>query len=103
MPQPTIRSAVQGDSDALAGIYNWYIENTTVSFDEREVTADEMGARMCLDDETCPWLVMEEGGRVVGFAYAALWNLRSAYRYTREVSIYLSPDVGYWQLKLGQV
>ena len=34
-PEPTIRSAVQADGDALASIYNWYIENTTVSFEEK--------------------------------------------------------------------
>ncbi|MGI9250169.1 MAG: GNAT family N-acetyltransferase [Pseudohongiellaceae bacterium] len=87
----TIRPAELADSEAIADIYNWYIENTTISFEEQEVTAKEMESRMCFDDDTQPWLVMEEAGEVIGFASAALWKPRSAYRFSREVSIYLKP------------
>ena len=91
MPKPIIRAATMADSSALAAIYNWYVDNTTISLDEEEISQVEMESRMCLDDETRPWLVMQEGGEVIGYACAALWKPRSAYRFTREVSIYLRP------------
>ena len=95
---PTIRLASFDDSTAIAEIYNWYIENTTITFEEEQVTSGDMAQRIAVTDQTRPWFVLEEanadGGQanLLGFACAMRWKDRSAYRYSRETSIYLLPE-----------
>ena len=88
-----IRPANKDDCQAIAGIYNHYITHTTVTFEEEPVGPDTMAARL---EETAaaslPWLVIEEGGRVVGYAYAGKWKGRCAYRYSVESTVYLEPS-----------
>ncbi len=84
-----IRSATIEDSSQIANIYNWYIENTTISFEETTLSSGDMAQRIVQSDSTCPSYVMIEDGQLIGFAYATRWNIRSAYKYARETSIYL--------------
>jgi len=94
----SIRVATAADADHIAEIYNHYIANTVVTFEEEPVAADEMRRRM---DEvfgaSLPWLVAESGGRVIGYAYATKWKARSAYRFSVETTVYLADGLG----KLG--
>jgi L-amino acid N-acyltransferase YncA len=98
MPGPdraraTIRAATAADAVAIAEIYDHYIANTVITFEEEPVPAAEIAARMeGVRAEALPWLVAEEARRVVGYAYAAKWHKRSAYRFTAEVTVYLAPD-----------
>jgi phosphinothricin acetyltransferase len=48
-----------------------------------------MGARIAAACETHAWVVLEEGGRVAGYAYGAPYNRRAAYRWSCEVSVYV--------------
>ena len=88
-----IRPAAPGDSHAIAAIYNHYIASTTVTFETERVTAADMQARI---EETqsasLPWLVAEEGDRVLGYAYASKWKGRCAYRYSVESTVYLDAE-----------
>jgi phosphinothricin acetyltransferase len=88
-----IRPAKVQDAAALAAIYNHYIVKTIVTFEEASLSAEDMKARL---DEVAaaqlPWLVAEEGGKVLGYAYASKWRTRSAYRYSVESSAYLAPE-----------
>lgn len=85
-----IRQATDGDAQAITDIYNYYIRNTVISFEEEEVTADEMSARMQKNlSSGYSWLVLEVEGVVIGYAYSSKFHQRAAYRYTAEVSIYL--------------
>ena len=106
---PSIRFATLQDSVALAKIYNWYIENSTITFEEELVSAGDMAQRIAVTDNTRPWFVLEVSSadgkehvsEILGYAYAARWKDRSAYRFARETSIYLAPDQsgeGYGQL-----
>ena len=64
-----LRSAVTGDSGAIAAIYNHYVATTAITFEEEPVSALEMGRR--IDDAgsaSLPWLVAERGGKVAGYA-----------------------------------
>ena len=94
----SIRPAILDDSLEIAEIYNWYIKNTTITFEESMVSAGDMAQRIAVSDATRPWLVLqhssqdEPGTQLVGYAYAARWKERSAYRFAREVSIYLVPE-----------
>lgn len=88
-----IRHATNADSEAIARIYNYYISHTIVTFEEQEVTPAEIARRI---DGVCaagfPWLVADLDQRVMGYAYANTWKVRSAFRFTVESSIYLDPQ-----------
>jgi len=87
-----IRPVTPADAQALANIYNPYIRDTTITFEEVPVTAEEMAARIAKVTAEYPWLVWEEGGRVLGYAYSSVWRARAAYRYSTETAIYLATD-----------
>ena len=86
-----IRPVILGDAAAITEIYNYYIENTTVSFEELPVSCSEMENRIRKVTSKFPWLVLEENGVIQGYAYLSTWKERISYRYTAEVSIYLKP------------
>jgi len=91
--QPTIRSAsqVRGDAAACAAIYGEYVRDTVISFETTPPSADEMAARIERMQRTHPWLVAEDDGRVVGFAYGSAHHERAAYRWAADVSVYIEP------------
>ena len=85
-----IRKAELTDSGAICKIYNHYIENTIVTFEEAPVSKPEMTARIsAVLDESFPWLVYCSDQQVLGYAYAGPWKSRSAYNYSVEVTVYL--------------
>lgn len=89
----TIRSAHPADAAAIAAIYNHYVATTTITFEEAEVDPDEMAVRITkVISSKLPWLVLEQEGTIVGYAYASKWKERSAYRFSVESSIYLHRD-----------
>ncbi|MRW83077.1 GNAT family N-acetyltransferase [Pseudoduganella sp. FT26W] len=89
-----IRAATPDDASAIAAIYNHYIATTTISFEERAVTAQEMAQRIGDVTATLPWLVHEAQGRIIGYAYATKWRVRSAYRFSAETSVYVEQGQG---------
>lgn len=89
-----IRPATPDDAAAIVAIYNHYVATTVISFEERPVTPDEMAGRIGDVMASLPWLVYEAGGRVLGYAYATKWRVRSAYRYSAETSVYVAPGEG---------
>jgi len=91
MPNPPLRPCTPADAAALARIYNHYIASTVVTFEEVALTADEMARRVTEVTARYPWLVWEEAGEVVGYAYASPWKSRAAYRHAVESAIYLDP------------
>ena len=84
-----IRPASTADAAQIAAIYNHYIENTVITFEETPVDADEIAARMGDLSTGHPWFVDEIEGEVTGYAYAGEWSKRCAYRNSVETSIYL--------------
>lgn len=84
-----IREAGPGDVQAICDIYNPYVLGTTVTFEEEAVSPGVMAGRLAEVQASYPWLVLEEGGLVLGYAYAGKWKARSAYRHTVESTIYL--------------
>ena len=88
-----IRPAKLSDAGALCDIYNRYITETTITFEEAPITAKEMKSRIKNVMRNYPWLVYEEDGKIAGYTYASKWKERSAYRYSVETGIYI--DSGY--------
>ena len=86
-----IRSAGPGDAHRLCEIYNHYVLHDVATFEEEPVSADEMRQRVDDVQKRFFWLVYEDGGEVVGYAYAGKWKARAAYRHSVELSVYVSP------------
>ena len=87
-----IRTVNLSDVEDIADIYNHYISKTVITFEEDLVSFDDMNKRILnIKSLDLPWLVAEENnGTVLGYAYASPWRERSAYRFTIEVTVYLS-------------
>ena len=86
-----IRNATIDDVAAICNIYNHYVLNTTVTFEEEAVSPIQMVKRIGDVQSKYPWLVYESEGSIIGYAYANAWKPRAAYRHTVEVSVYLDP------------
>jgi len=90
-----IRAATEKDAESIIRIYNHYVLNTTITFEEEAVSLQEMSSRIAeVTSNALPWLVVEEDGEVVGYAYATKWKGRSAYRFSVETTVYLAPGRG---------
>jgi phosphinothricin acetyltransferase len=79
------------DAAACIAIYGPYVERTAVSFEEVAPTAQEFAAHIAATSERYPWLVIEDGGGVIGYAYATQHRARVAYRWAVDVGIYVDP------------
>jgi phosphinothricin acetyltransferase len=96
-PEPafgfTLRDATERDVPDMLAIYNHYVANSTVTFDEDPLTLKELRAKFRhTRQQGYPWLVAESpGGQVLGYAYVSAWKPKAAYRFTVEDSIYLGP------------
>lgn len=86
---PIVRDATDRDAQACAAIYARYVSDTAITFEEEPPSPAEMAQRIATAARTHAWLVLEDEGRVVGYAYGRSFNARAAYRWTCEVSIYL--------------
>ena len=88
-----IRKATLDDADAICNIYNYYIENTAVSFETETVSEIEMKRRMNeVIDAGYLFYVGEIKEKIIGYDYANRWHNRCAYKSTAEVSIYLDKN-----------
>lgn len=87
-----IRPATKDDAESIVGIYNHYVQNTVITFEEEAVSAQEMSGRIAeVATASLPWLVAEQDGQVAGYAYATKWKGRCAYRFSVECTVYLAP------------
>jgi phosphinothricin acetyltransferase len=84
-----VRAASRRDAAACAAIYAPYVTDTAITFETDPPSRAEMAERIDATSRTHAWLVLEDGGRLVGYAYGALFNRRQAYRWVCEVSVYL--------------
>jgi len=87
-----IRKVQPSDAQAIASIYNDYIENTTITFETAPVSTDEMRERIETISANYPYWVCEEEGQVVGYCYASSWKKRCSYRLTVETTVYIAPS-----------
>jgi phosphinothricin acetyltransferase len=77
------------DGAACAAIYAPYVTGSGVSFEDVAPTAQQFGDRIAATSARYPWLVLEDGGRVVGYAYASQHRARAAYRWAVDVAVYV--------------
>ncbi len=119
-----IRACRPADAAQICAIYNPYVGDTVITFEEEPVAEAEMARRITAVTALLPWLVWEREGVIEGYAYATPWKARSAYRLAVESTVYVSSgsqrlgftkvaqflevgwklgryvDVGYWELIL---
>jgi phosphinothricin acetyltransferase len=89
MTAPITRSATERDASACAAIYAPYVTGTAITFESDPPSVAEMAARIAAAVRSHAWLVLEDAGRVVGYAYGSPFKSRAAYRWSCEVSVYL--------------
>jgi len=89
---PVIRPVRKEDAPAIVEIYAPYVLQTPVSFEEVVPSGEEMISRIERIAPFLPFLVCETNGKVVGYAYASDYRSRSAYRWIKELSVYIHPD-----------
>ena len=92
MSSSLIRPAVQADAGRLLEIYEWYVKNTAVTFEYDTPSLDEFRARMARTAAKYPYLVIEDGGVLLGYAYAGPFVGRAAYDWSCEMTVYLDHD-----------
>lgn len=89
----TIRDARLADASRIREIYDPYVRTTAITFEYVTPSVEEFEGRMERTMQRYPYLVAEEDGQVVGYAYANPFGTRAAYGWTCEVSIYLDQQV----------
>ena len=88
----TIRNATPEDVGRMLAVYSWYVENTAITFEYDVPTIEAFGDRIAETTKRYPWLALEDGGRLLGYAYAGPLYRRPAYDWSCEISIYLDRD-----------
>jgi len=84
-----IRSARPEDAERLVELYRYYVEQTAISFEYEAPSVEEFRSRVENTLNNYPYLVLENGGRILGYAYAGPFKTRAAYARSCELSIYL--------------
>ena len=87
-----LRLATIADVPQILAIYGPYVHTTTHTFEYEAPSLAAFEARFREITEQFPWLVWEEDGRVLGYAYGSAPFERAAYRWSGEVSVYLAPE-----------
>jgi L-amino acid N-acyltransferase YncA len=86
---PTIRLATEEDAEPILEIYAPFCRETPVSFETQPPTIDDMRQRIAKVLKSHPWLVCEEDGLILGYAYASPHRERAAYVWSVDVSVYV--------------
>jgi phosphinothricin acetyltransferase len=87
-----LRICTPPDAAQICEIYNHYVRETVVTFEESPVPEADMAQRISDVTARLPWFVWEADGAIIGYAYAAPWKARAAYRHSVESSVYLAPQ-----------
>ena len=90
-----IRVAERRDVPRMLEIYAPYVRNTTITMEYAPPTLEAFAARFDRISQRYPWIVWEENGRVLGYAYGDIALERTAYRWDADMSIYLDAEARY--------
>lgn len=88
-----VRVAQAADAKAIAEIYAPFVHDTVISFEYLAPGEAEMAGRIAkVQAAGLPWLVVEQAGEVLGYAYASPHRDRAAYQWSVEAGIYIGPQ-----------
>jgi phosphinothricin acetyltransferase len=85
-----IRMATQADAEAIAGIYGPVVAATAISFETEPPSPAELARRIATVTRFAPWLIAEDAGQTLGYAYASRHHERAAYGWSVDVSVYIA-------------
>lgn len=88
-----LRPATAEDAAQIAAIYAPWVHDTAISFETEPPDTDEMARRIAKTQAHWAWLVAEQDGQVLAYAYAGSHAERAAYRWSTSVSVYGAPTV----------
>ncbi|PHR70194.1 MAG: phosphinothricin acetyltransferase [Lutibacter sp.] len=80
------------DIEQLVEIYNYYIENTVITFDKNPCSVDDFEQKIKPIYKKYPFIVFEENNEILGYAYGSSWRPKPSYKFTVESTIYLNSD-----------
>ncbi|HEX9933914.1 MAG TPA: GNAT family N-acetyltransferase [bacterium] len=89
---PIVRDVQTADAERICEIYGHYVLHTTATFEIAPPGTEEMIRRIRRVLEKHAWLVAEEGGIVIGYAYGSTFKERAAYAYSTEVTVYVDEN-----------
>lgn len=84
-----IRIAAESDAEKILAIYAPYVKQTAITFEYEVPSVEEFAGRIRHTLERYPYLAAEEGGKILGYAYAGPFHAREAYDWAVETSIYV--------------
>lgn len=89
----SIRTATPDDAKELVAIYDYYVKETAITFEYETPSVEEFTGRIEKVLEKYPYIVIEKGKEILGYAYASTFKDRDAYQWSVELSIYIQKDV----------
>ena len=84
-----LRLVTPADAPAIAAIYAPYVRETAISFEAEPPDAQEMQRRIAAFPAGRPWLAAADNDRLLGYAYANTFNVRHAYQWSTETTVYV--------------
>ena len=88
-----IRPVNLNDTEELLDIYNYYVLNSIVTFDDEAVSIDTFKDEIARINTDYPFIVFEENSEILGYAYGSRWRPKPAYKHTVESTVYVKHDV----------
>lgn len=88
-----IRTAKVEDAKDILKIYGYYVENTAITYEYETPSLEEFQQRIENTLKTYPYLVAEQDGKIVGYAYAGRFHARAAFDWCAEVTVYLDKNM----------
>jgi phosphinothricin acetyltransferase len=89
LPAPILRLATEADAGGIQEIYAPYVRDTCISFEADPPAVEEIRRRIGQVLARWPWLVCEQGGQIVAYAYASEHRVRAAFRWAVDVAVYV--------------
>lgn len=88
----SIERVTEEDTEALLAIYDWYVQETAISFEYETPSKEEFAGRIRNISADYPYIKAVEEGKILGYAYAHSFIPRRAYDWSAEVTIYLDKE-----------
>lgn len=87
-----IRKVDIKDALQIVNIYNYYVKNSVVTFDKTPFTQEDFEKRIKTISSKYPFIIIEDGNEIMGYAYANVWRTKPAYKRTVESTLYVKHD-----------
>jgi len=84
-----IRKITIEDAPEIMDIYNYYVDNSIVTFDIHHASLEKIQTKIRTTIERFPWIVYEENGEILGYAHGSEWKAKDAYKHSTETTVYL--------------